>query len=161
MGYTIDKMTAADWDAVRAIYLEGIAARNATFETEAPSWDTWNNHHRPACRLVAKSNEQVLGRAVLSPVSRRPVYSGVAEVSVYMAADAGGSAWARHRFAPSSMHRKRPGSGHCKPAYSKKIPPASHCIRALDFGRSASRNERVPWTVSGETCCSWSAEAKP
>ena len=40
MGYTIDKMTAADWDAVRAIYLEGIAARNATFETEAPSWDT-------------------------------------------------------------------------------------------------------------------------
>jgi len=61
MGYTIDKMTAADWDAVRAIYLEGIAARNATFETEAPSWDTWINHHRPDCRLVARSNERVLG----------------------------------------------------------------------------------------------------
>lgn len=153
-------MNDSDWDAVRAIYLEGIAARNATFETEAPSWDTWNNHHRPDCRLVARSNEKVLGWAVLSPVSRRPVYSGVAEVSVYVAADAGESAWARHRFAPSSMHRKRPGSGHCKPAYSKKIPPVSHCIKALDFGRSASRNERVPWTVSGETCCSWSAEAK-
>ena len=40
MGYTIDKMNDADWDAVRAIYLEGIATRNATFETEAPSWDT-------------------------------------------------------------------------------------------------------------------------
>ena len=90
MGYTIEKMTDADWDAVRAIYLEGIATRNATFETESPSWDTWNNNHRPNCRLVARSNEKVLGWAVLSPVSRRPVYSGVAEVSVYVAADARG-----------------------------------------------------------------------
>ena len=90
MGYTIEKMTDADWDAVRAIYLEGIATRNATFETESPSWDTWNNNHRPDCRLVARSNEKVLVWAVLSPVSRRPVYSGVAEVSVYVAADARG-----------------------------------------------------------------------
>ena len=88
MGYTIEKMTDVDWDAVRAIYLEGIATRNATFETESPSWDTWNNNHRPDCRLVARSNEKVLGWAVLSPVSRKPVYSGVAEVSVYVAADA-------------------------------------------------------------------------
>jgi len=90
MGYTIEKMTDADWDAVRAIYLEGIATRNATFETESPSWDTWNSNHRPNCRLVARSNEKVLGWAVLSLVSRRPVYSGVAEVSVYVAADARG-----------------------------------------------------------------------
>ena len=90
MGYTIEKMTDADWDAVRASYLEGIATRNATFETESPSWDTWNNNHRPDCRLVARSNEKVLGWAVLSLVSRRPVYSGVAEVSVYVAADARG-----------------------------------------------------------------------
>ena len=90
MGYTIEKMTDVDWDAVRAIYLEGIATRNATFETESPSWDTWNNNHRPNCRLVARSNEKVLGWAVLSLVSRRPVYSGAAEVSVYVAADARG-----------------------------------------------------------------------
>ena len=90
MGYTIEKMTDADWDAVRAIYLEGIATRNATFETESPRWDTWNNNHRPDCRLVARSNEKVLGWAVLSLVSRRPVYSGFAEVSVYVAADARG-----------------------------------------------------------------------
>ena len=83
-------MTDADWDAVRAINLEGIATRNATFETESPRWDTWNNNHRPDCRLVARSNEKVLGWAVLSLVSRRPVYSGVAEVGVYVAADARG-----------------------------------------------------------------------
>ena len=86
----MDKMTAADWDSVRAIYLEGIATRNATFETEAPGWEVWNNNHRPDCRLVARSGEKILGWAVLSPVSRRPVYSGVAEVSVYVAADARG-----------------------------------------------------------------------
>ena len=90
MAYTIEKMTHADWDAVRAIYLEGIATRNATFETESPSWDTWNNNHRPDCRLVARSNKKVLGGAVLLLLSRRPVYSGVAEVSVYVAADARG-----------------------------------------------------------------------
>ncbi len=90
MEYTLDKMIDADWDVVRAIYLEGIATRNATFETEAPSWDTWNNNHRPDCRLVARSDEKVLGWAVLSPVSRRPVYSGVAEVSVYVATAARG-----------------------------------------------------------------------
>ena len=90
MEYTLDKMIDADWDAVRAIYLEGIATRNATFETDAPSWDTWNNNQRPDCRLVARSDEEVLGWAVLGPVSRRLVYSGVAEVSVYVAAAARG-----------------------------------------------------------------------
>ena len=90
MEYALDKMIDADWDAVRAIYLEGIATRNATFETDAPSWDTWNNNHRPDCQLVARSDEKVLGWVVLSPVFRRPVYSGVAEVSVYVAAAARG-----------------------------------------------------------------------
>ena len=90
MEYALDKMTDGDWDAVRAIYLEGIATGNATFETEAPGWEAWNNNHRPDCRLVVRSGEKVLGWAVLSPVSRRPVYSGVAEVSVYVAAEARG-----------------------------------------------------------------------
>ncbi len=32
MKYTIEKMEDKDWDAVEAIYLEGIAIGNATFE---------------------------------------------------------------------------------------------------------------------------------
>ena len=35
-------MTANDWPTVKAIYEAGIATGNATFETEAPSWDRWN-----------------------------------------------------------------------------------------------------------------------
>ena len=91
MEYTLDKMTAADWEAVRDIYLEGIATRNATIETEAPDWDKWNANHRCDCRLVARSDDKVLGWAVLSPVSQRIAYSGVAEVSIYVAASARGT----------------------------------------------------------------------
>lgn len=80
-------MTAADWDAVRQIYQEGIASGDATFESSAPSWDEWSAAHLPACRMVARDKRTVLGWAALSPVSQRPVYAGVAEVSVYVAED--------------------------------------------------------------------------
>ncbi len=78
-------LTAEHWDAVRAIYLEGIATGNATFETSAPDWEQWNSRHLPSCRLVALAGQEVLGFAALTPVSSRPVYAGVAEVSVYVA----------------------------------------------------------------------------
>jgi len=77
-------MTAEDWEAVRAIYLAGIATGQATFETETPSWTDWNKAHLPAPRLVAVSAEVIIGWAALSPVSSRTVYAGVAEVSVYV-----------------------------------------------------------------------------
>jgi phosphinothricin acetyltransferase len=71
---------------VRRIYLEGIATGNATFETEAPTWEMWNGKHLEHSRLIAVDGEEVLGWAALSPVSARTVYNGVAEVSVYVAA---------------------------------------------------------------------------
>ncbi len=79
-------MLEGDWKAVRAIYLDGIATVQATFETTAPDWTTWNQNHLPSCRLVVRLEGQVIGWAALSPVSRRAVYAGVAEVSVYVAA---------------------------------------------------------------------------
>src|SRR5437879_2342083 len=83
-------MTPTDWDAVRAIYLEGIATGNATFETAAPEWTRWDAAHRPDCRLVACDDSGVVGFAALSPVSARAAYAGVAEVSVYVAERARG-----------------------------------------------------------------------
>jgi L-amino acid N-acyltransferase YncA len=76
----VDEMTKEDWEQVREIYLEG----NATFQEEAPSWEDWNSDHILECRLVARSDDKVLGWAALSPVSSRCVYAGVAEVSVYV-----------------------------------------------------------------------------
>ncbi len=84
-------MGAEDWEAVRKIYEEGIATGNATVELDAPPWERWDSDHRRDCRLVAKDSEQVIGWAALSPVSSRKVYSGVAEVSVYIAERARGA----------------------------------------------------------------------
>jgi L-amino acid N-acyltransferase YncA len=91
MRLQIEPMQEADWPSVRVIYLDGIATRLATYETQAPDWQTWNANHRPDCRLVARSDDQVLGWAALTPVSGRCVYAGVAEVSVYVAS----SVWGR------------------------------------------------------------------
>jgi phosphinothricin acetyltransferase len=88
--FVIEKMKDEDWPVVRAIYGAGMAAGNATFETEAPEWEAWHSNHLPVGRLVARAGEQVIGWAALSPVSRRPVYAGVAEVSIYVAAPAQG-----------------------------------------------------------------------
>jgi L-amino acid N-acyltransferase YncA len=90
MEFVIDSMRPNDWEFVRAIYLEGIATGQATFETEAPDWNRWDADHLPQCRLVARKDDGVLGWAALSPVSKREVYAGVAEVSVYVASAARG-----------------------------------------------------------------------
>ena len=84
LSYTLDKMDAGDWDQVRAIYLDGIATGDATFEQNAPSWEQWDADHLTVCRLVARSGAAVIGWTALSAVSGRCVYAGVAEVSVYV-----------------------------------------------------------------------------
>jgi len=83
-------MEVHDWPVVRAIYAQGIATGNATFEESAPEWGHWNAGHLLACRLVARSAGNVLGWAALSPMSSRCVYAGVAEVSIYIAEHARG-----------------------------------------------------------------------
>jgi L-amino acid N-acyltransferase YncA len=83
----IDEMKLGDWEQIRAIYLEGIATGQATFETEASNWEQWDGAHLVRPRLVARYGEAVLGWAALSPVSRRRAYAGVAEVSVYVGAE--------------------------------------------------------------------------
>ena len=95
MEFRVDALQAADWDAVRAIYLEGIVTGLATFETDAPSWERWDAGKLAAPRLAARELAggragRLLGWAVLSAVSDRCVYAGVAEVSVYVAATARG-----------------------------------------------------------------------
>ena len=80
-------MSPADWDRVRAIYLEGIATGMATFETAAPTWEEWDSRHLSHSRLVARTDSDIGGWAALSPVSRREVYAGVAEVSIYVGTD--------------------------------------------------------------------------
>jgi phosphinothricin acetyltransferase len=92
MDVEIREMASTDWDAVSSIYLEGIATGLATFEITVPTWEKWDASHLSFVRLVIISvpDGLVRGWAALSPVSARPVYKGVAEVSVYVASDARG-----------------------------------------------------------------------
>lgn len=87
MEYMIDIMKREHWGQVRSIYLEGIRTGNSTFETDAPDWEKWNANHLAENRLVARADDTVLGWTALIPVSNRRVYSGVAEVSLYMGTD--------------------------------------------------------------------------
>lgn len=73
-----------DWTSVSEIYAQGIATGIATFETKVPSYDVWNEKFIKTCRLVAVDGNQVVGFAVLSQVSKREVYKGVAEVTIYI-----------------------------------------------------------------------------
>jgi L-amino acid N-acyltransferase YncA len=83
----IERMQPGHWEGVRAVYLEGLATGDASFETEAPEWERWDATHLRCCRLVALEGGRVAGWAALSPVSSRKVYEGVAEVSVYVASE--------------------------------------------------------------------------
>jgi L-amino acid N-acyltransferase YncA len=87
---TIEPLSDHHWDAVRSIYLQGIATGNATFQQTTPEWKEWDAGHLQTCRMVARSEREIVGWAALSAVSSRPVYSGVAEVSIYVAETARG-----------------------------------------------------------------------
>ena len=86
----IEPLLEEDWPAVASIYREGIEGRLATFETEVPEWSAWDRAHLPEHRLAAREGEEVVGWAALTPVSSRAVYTGVADLSVYVAAAARG-----------------------------------------------------------------------
>jgi L-amino acid N-acyltransferase YncA len=85
MPLIIDEMHPDDWDQVRRIYQEGLATGRASFETVAPTWEQWDESHHKHSRLIASHEGQIAAWAALSPVSRRMCYSGVAEVSLYVA----------------------------------------------------------------------------
>jgi len=87
---TFRPLVRGDWPAVAEIYRQGIESGNATFETEVPDWDSWNAARHPACRIIADLDGQTVGFAALSPMSGRPVYAGVQEVMIYIAASARG-----------------------------------------------------------------------
>jgi L-amino acid N-acyltransferase YncA len=80
----IIEMRPDHWNAVSTIYEQGIATKQATFQTESPSWEAWDSGHLSHLRYVAVDLDTIAGWAALSPVSDRCVYAGVTEVSVYI-----------------------------------------------------------------------------
>ncbi|MFD0367753.1 GNAT family N-acetyltransferase [Streptomyces sp. NPDC127114] len=85
-------MTTEHADEVLAIYQAGIDEGNATFETEAPTWEAFDAARLAEYRFVAFDRDagRVLGWVAATAVSDRCVYAGVVEHSVYVHADARG-----------------------------------------------------------------------
>ena len=87
---TIEALRPEHWHGVARVFAEGIATRNATFETEVPAWEAWDSSHLADHRFVALREGEVVGWAAASAVSGRCCYSGVVENSVYVAEAARG-----------------------------------------------------------------------
>jgi L-amino acid N-acyltransferase YncA len=83
---TIEAMTDEHAQQVLAIYQAGIDEGDATFETAAPDWAEFTRTRLPDHRFVAidAGTGAVLGWVAASPTSRRKVYQGVIEHSVYV-----------------------------------------------------------------------------
>ncbi len=145
----MQEMKRADLGAVLKIYSEGIASGNATFETSAPGEEAWDKIHLSNCRLIARSGEEVIGWAALSPVSGRCTYSGVAEVSVYVTAGQREEALARPCFQSWSRNLKKPESGLWMPESSRRTKPASLFTNPVVSGRLVTGRSWEAQTVSG------------
>lgn len=97
MEILIRTLETRDWEALREIYLEGLATGEATFERGAPTQAEWDAGHLSLGRIGAYSlpDRRLIGWAALSSVSKRQAYVGVAEVSVYVSAVVRGSGFGR------------------------------------------------------------------
>lgn len=89
----IVKATLKDWPEIRQIYQDGILTHEATFNTvdDIPSGDVWFAGKIEELVFKALNKQSVMvGWACVSPVSKRRVYQGVGEDSVYVSAEHSG-----------------------------------------------------------------------
>jgi L-amino acid N-acyltransferase YncA len=80
----IEPMSDEHAAAVLAIYQAGIDEGDATFETQAPSWEEFKAAKLPGHGFVAVDAGEVLGWVAASAVSARCAYAGVVQHSVYV-----------------------------------------------------------------------------
>ncbi len=86
----IRAVATEDWPSIIAIYEDGIATGNATFDTRSAGAEAFDGRWLPEHRWVAERDGTILGWAALSPTSVRPFFAGVLEVSIYISGEAAG-----------------------------------------------------------------------
>jgi len=89
LDFALLPMLSTDYLSVGRIFTQGIQTGNATYDVAATDWADWDVNHLNHSRWVLKSKMEgsVLGWAALSLVSSRRVFSGVAELSIYVDTD--------------------------------------------------------------------------
>ncbi len=120
----IRNITEEDYPAIKRIFEEGIKSGNAAFEKTAPEWSKWNEAKLPYCRLAAEIANEVVGWAALSPTSKREVYKGINEESIYIASAHLGKGIGKMLLNALIEERKNAGCGHLLHLSSPKIQQA-------------------------------------
>jgi L-amino acid N-acyltransferase YncA len=131
-----------DWPEVARIYAEGIGTGNATFETEVPPWEAWDEAHLHVHRLVAEDGGCVVGWIALAPASRRPCYAGVAEISVYVAESARGRGVGSALLAGLVESAERDGIWTLQTSVFPENEPSLALLRRFGF-RTVGMRERI------------------
>jgi phosphinothricin acetyltransferase len=142
MDTIIDEMRDDDWELIRKIYLEGLATGQASFETAAPSWESWDSAHFKHSRLITRENDKVVAWAALAPASKRRCYAGVAEVSLYVSTDYHGRGIGKLLLRKLIESSERHGIWSL---YGSTFPENKHSLR-VQFAngfREVGRRERI------------------
>jgi L-amino acid N-acyltransferase YncA len=139
---TIEPMQPQQWQQVAAIYQEGIATGQATFEMAVPSFEHWDRNHLRIARFIAGQGGNIVGWAALSPVSQRQVYAGVAEVSVYVAAASRGFGVGRRLLEALIDESERNGIWTLQAGIFPENPASIALHLACGF-REVGRRERI------------------
>jgi L-amino acid N-acyltransferase YncA len=135
-------LVAADWPAVAAIFAEGIATGDATFETTVPTWEHWDERHLPEHRLVAELDGEVAGWIAVVPYSSRAAYRGVGEESVYVAERARGRGVGRALLAALIRSARDGGLWTLQAGVFVENEPSLALHRSLGF-REVGVRERI------------------
>ena len=92
------QITEEIYPEIARIYQQGLNSGIATFETEVPNWQTWNEKFLPYARIAVEVNGEIGGWAALTPISKRKVYDLVNEVSIYISKDLQGKGVGKFLF---------------------------------------------------------------
>ncbi len=154
MEYQTGIMKPEDWVQVRSIYLEGIATGNSTFEADAPDWDKWDFNHLREHRLVTRADGRIVAWAALSPVSTRCIYSGVAELSLYVAAKHRGKGIGSTLLEAIITSTERAGIWTLQGGIFPENTPSLSLVKKHGF-REIGRREKIGKMTYGELAGTW------
>lgn len=142
MEYTVRQMIKDDWEQVKFIYEAGIATGNATFETQAPTYEKWRTSAHPECCFVVDDGTSVLGWCKVTSVSDRCVYAGVGEVSVYVHPEARGKGIGDVLLGESIKSSEQQGFWTLQAGIFPENAPSLHLHKKHGF-RELGRRERI------------------
>jgi phosphinothricin acetyltransferase len=150
----IRAMVPEDAGRVLAIYQAGIETGHATFESVAPDWREFDEKYLPECRLVAAMGREVVGWIALTPVSKRAVYRGVAEHSIYISANARGKGVGRKLLEALVSASERAGFWTLQTSIFPENEASIHLHEAYGF-RVLGRRERIAKMTYGPMEGQW------